>query len=110
MELPEFRDHFGSFAWPWYTTGVEEYKDLLSKHKFSRYNVWGEEKKQYFPDANSIIGWIEEPCLIPFVAVLPEELKTLFRDLVIDKMLQRTEVSGGIYLEVFRRINVYCEK
>jgi len=110
MELPEWVAYFKSFTWPWYMAKPVEYEKLLSSTEFRNYRVWGENKDRYFPDEESMIGWIEEPSLIPFLAVLPEDLKKPFRDAVVERMIERTKQRDGTYFEIFRRINVYAEK
>jgi len=88
----------------------EEYEALLSRTEFRNYKVWSENKDRYFPDEESMIGWIEQPSVVPFLAVLPEGLKKLFRDAVVEGLIERTKKRDGTYFETFRRINVYAEK
>jgi trans-aconitate methyltransferase len=110
MELPIFKRHFENFTWLWYTPKIEYYERLLSKTKFKGYKTWGENIKYYFPDEISITGWIEQPSIIPFLAVLPEDLKILFRNTVVERIVKETKQSNGTYLEIFRRINAYAKK
>jgi len=110
MELPEFVTRFKDFRWPWYTPKPEEYEALLSRTEFRNYKVWSENKDRYFPDEESMIGWIEQPSVVPFLAVLPEGLKKLFSNTVVKRMIERTKQRDGSYFEIFRRINVYAEK
>ena len=56
------------------------------------------------------MGWIDNPCLIPFVQALPSELRKSFRDAVVEEILIHTRQSDGTYLEPFRRINVWAQK
>lgn len=78
--------------------------------KYENYKVWGENKDRYFPDEESMAGWIEEPSIVPFLAVLPEDLKKLFRNAVVKRVIERTKQQDGTYFEIFRRINVYAGK
>lgn len=110
MELPEFVTWFKDFRWPWYTPKPEEYEALLSHTEFRNYKVWSENKDRYFPDEESIIGWIEQPSIVPFLAVLPADLKKLFRDAVVEGVIERTKKRDGTYFEIFRRVNVYAER
>jgi hypothetical protein len=41
--------------------------------------------------------------------VLPADLKKLFRDAVVERMIEKTKQRDGTYFETFRRINVYAE-
>jgi trans-aconitate methyltransferase len=110
MDLPQFSSYFGGFEWPWYMPKIEEYEKLLSRTKFRNYKVWGENADRYFRDEKLMIGWIEQPSIVPFLAVLPENMKKLFRDLVVEKMIKRTKQPDGTCFETFRRINVHAEK
>jgi len=110
MDLPQFSSYFRGFTWPWYMPKVEEYEKLLSHTKFRNYKVWGENADRYFRDEKLMIGWIEQPSIVPFLAVLPENMKKLFRDLVVEKMIKRTKQPDGTCFETFRRINVHAEK
>jgi trans-aconitate 2-methyltransferase len=86
MRLPAYVPYFKTFRWPWYMPRVEEYEALLSRTYFRRYWVWGENKDRYFSDEESLIRMVEEMGLVPSIAVLPEDLKQLFRDTVINKL------------------------
>jgi trans-aconitate 2-methyltransferase len=110
MELPAYVPYFKDFRWPWYMPKSEEYEALLSRTEFRNYKVWKENKDRYFPDAESMIGMVEEAGLVPFIAVLPEDVKRPFRDAVVKRMIERTKKRDGTYFETFRRINVYAEK
>jgi trans-aconitate 2-methyltransferase len=70
----------------------------------------GENADRYFRDEKPMIGWIEQPSIVLFLAVLPENVKKSFRDLVVKKMIKRTKQPDGTCFETFRRINVYGEK
>jgi len=61
---------------------------------------------RYFPDAESITLWIENPSLVPFLEHLPAAESGPFRDLVVDAMLRATRQPDGTYFETFRRINL----
>jgi trans-aconitate methyltransferase len=110
MELSEFVTGFKGFQWPWYMSNPDEYEKLLSGTVFRNYRVWGENKDRYFRDEQSMIGWIEQPGIVPFLAVLPDDLKRLFLDTVVERMIERTKQRDGTYFEIFRRLNVYAEK
>ncbi len=110
MELPEFVNWFEGFLWPWYMPTPEEYETLLSHTNFRIYRVWSENKDRYFQDAEALISMVEEAGLVPFNAVLPEDLKQFFRDMVIDRLVAETKQPDGRYFETFRRINICAEK
>jgi len=110
IEFYEFKKYFKNFVWPWYMPKINEYGKLLSKTGFKNYNAWGENIEHYFPDEKTMIGWIEQPSIIPFLAVLPKDLKDLFKGMVVEKMIKRTKQADEKYHEIFSRINVYAEK
>jgi trans-aconitate 2-methyltransferase len=110
MRLPMYVPYFKNFRWPWYMPSAEEYEALLSRTDFRTYRVWGENKDRYFSDEESLIRMVEEMGLVPFIAVLPEDLKQLFRDTVINRLIAKTKQPDGRCFETFRRINVYAEK
>ena len=89
---------------------MSEYEELLSVSSFHEWRVWIEPKEQSFPTAEAIVGWIDNPCLIPFVQALPADLRNPFRDGVVEAMLARTRRPDGTHLEPFRRINVWARK
>jgi trans-aconitate methyltransferase len=72
--------------------------------------VWGENADRYFPDADRITKWIDQPSLVPFKAVLQPPSRGFFRDLVVQKMPEATRQADGTYFEIFRRINVSARK
>jgi len=110
IELFEFKKYFENFKWPWYMPKLKDYETLLSKTKFRNCKAWGENINYYFPDEKAMIGWIEQPSIIPLIAVLPRNLRDSFRNLVIEKMIEKTKQADGTYLEIFSRINAYAEK
>ena len=110
MALPPFAQALAGFRWPWFFPGVSEYEELLSVSPFHEWRVWIEPKDQGFSTAEAIVGWIDNPCLIPFVQALPADLRKPFRDGVVETMLARTRRPDGTHFEPFRRINVWASK
>ena len=88
----------------------EDYEKLVRKTGFLNCKVWCESVKHYYPDENALTGWVDQPGIIPFIAVLPEGVKESFRNSVIKDMKDKTKQPDGTYLEIFERINVYAEK
>ena len=110
INLPEFRTYFENFTWPWYMPEIEEYEKILSHVKFKNCKIWGENADRYFPDEKSMIGWIEQPSIVPFLVVFRENMKKLFTDSVIKRMIKKTKQPNRTCFETFRRINVYARK
>ncbi len=110
MTQAPFLEAFARFRWPWFFPTLAEYEVLLSAAAFSEWRAWLERKDQRFPNAESIIGWIDNPCLIPFLGALPPHLRRPFRDAVVADMLDQTRRPDDTYLEPFFRMNVWARK
>lgn len=110
IRLPQFAGHFSAFEWPWYMPSVGEYELLTQRFPFSTASVSGENADRFFADRETMIKWIDQPSLVPFMKLLPDECKADFRQLVIDRMIQRTCQADGRCFETFRRINVLARK
>lgn len=106
----EFKLYFAGFKWPWYMPSVDEYKSLAKSSGLHNVQVWGENADRYFPDAEAMIRWIDQPSLVPFLALLPDPAKASFRDFVVSRMIDRTQQGDGRCFETFRRINVSAMK
>ena len=110
MEADPFRDELKDFDWPWYMPTVESYRELARQIPFAAVTVWGESADRYFPEADALVGWIDEPSLVPFRQHLRRETGRRFRDAVVDRMLSETRGDDGRYFETFGRINVLARK
>ena len=106
MSAEEFAVHFAGFDWPWYTPSVEEYSALMDASGLDNGRVWGENADRYFPDAEEMIKWIDQPSLVPFLAHVPDRAKPRFREYVVKRMIEETRQDDGRCFETFRRINV----
>lgn len=110
MELEAFSPYFAAFQWPWYMPAVEEYTSLVEQSGFHDARVWGENADRFFPDAQTMVKWIDQPSLVPFMACVAEEDKSAFREFVVSKMIEQTQGDDGRCFETFRRINVFARK
>jgi trans-aconitate methyltransferase len=110
MALNRYTQYFNKFEWPWFMPEMDDYTRLVEKCCFSEILVWGENADRYFPDAESMAGWIDQPSLVPFLKYVPQNVKEGFRDRVVSKMLESTGQENGTFFETFRRINVYAVK
>jgi trans-aconitate 2-methyltransferase len=110
MEKEEFSRFFSDFSWPWYMPTIDEYTQLVSQSELNAVKVWGENADRYFPDTEAMIGWVDQPSLVPFLACIPESNKTDFREYVIGEMIQETKQADGKCFETFRRINLFARK
>jgi trans-aconitate methyltransferase len=110
MAEPPYADHFAAFRWPWFMPTVGAYRELLERSDFASFDVWEENADRHFPDAGAMTRWIDQPCIVPFLAVLPEALKRSFRDEVVADMIAATREPDGRCFETFRRLNVLARK
>ena len=110
MALGRFDKYFSRFEWPWCMPTVAEYEQLVRTAGFSPVRVWGDNIENFFTHADAMIGWLEQPCLVPFLAVIAEPDKKSFRDFTTARMLEENRQSDGRFLEIFRRINLFAVK
>ncbi len=106
----EYKKYFSEFQWPWYMPSVDEYENNLKDFVFSELNVWSENTDRFFPDKEAMIGWVNQPNIVPFLKNIPEDKKELFREIVIEQMIKETLQENGRCFETFRRINVLAKK
>jgi trans-aconitate 2-methyltransferase len=106
MSEEPFATAFQGFEWPWFMPGVDEYEELVAGSGFTHLEVWQEDADTVFATVEALIGWIDQPSLVPFLAHLQGSDRQRFRDIVVDRMVECTRQANGIFLEVFRRINM----
>jgi trans-aconitate 2-methyltransferase len=110
MEDPVYQMAFRGFAWPWYMPAVETYERLIRAVPFASARVWGEVADRYFPSVEAMVGWIDQPSLVPFRQHLDGAMGDRFRGEVIARMTGRAREADGRCFETFRRINVLARK
>ena len=111
LATPEFAPLFGRFTWPWTMPTVAETNSVVRSAGFDEVQVWNRRQDTRFPNAQPLISWIDQPCLVPFVTALQDiEQKRLFRKRVIQQMMTLTRQPNGDFLETFQRINVKAHK
>ena len=110
IALPMYAPYFKGFRWPWYMPKPEEYEEVLSRTEFRNYRVWDENRDTYFSEERRLISMVEEAGMVPFLAVLPEDVKQVFSKEVFERLIAKTKQPDGRCFETFRRINAYAEK
>jgi trans-aconitate methyltransferase len=110
MKAAPFAAAFAGFEWPWFMPSVKQYDRLLDEAGLEDTQVWMGPVKHRFSDEAELAGWLDQPCLAPFVGHLGEELGQAFRQAVVDKMIERTRQPDGSFVELFQRINVLARK
>ena len=109
MASPRYSRYFEQFLWPWYMPTVEAYEDKVRSTGLFDSRGWGEIADRSFT-AEGLIGWIEQPSIVPLLEQVASDDKQSFRDDVVARMLERTKMGNGNYLETFRRINLLARK
>jgi trans-aconitate methyltransferase len=110
MSLDGISSGFDGFQWPWYMPVVSEYETLVQRSGFRDPRVWGENADRFFPDAEAMIRWIDQPSLVPFLPRVGEGDRSRFRDYVVRRMIETTRQPDGRCFETFRRVNVFARK
>ena len=111
MQLPSYSEYFNTFEWPWYMPNIKMYQSLAEKFPFSEVNVWGENADRYFPNAEEMIKWIDQPSIVPFLKCIHSEKDAKnFRKIVVEKMVQETTQRDNTCFETFRRVNLRAIK
>ena len=110
MELIRFSGYFEDFEWPWYMPSVEEYKGLVEESSFCNAQVWGENADRFFPDAEAMIRWVDQPSLVPFLARVAERDKVSFREFVAGRMIEETDPSRRQVLRDLPTHQLTCSK
>jgi len=110
MSSQEFGTHFVGFEWPWFMPAVTEYSRLVESSGLRSVQVWGENADRFFPDQETMIRWIDQPSLVPFLPCVAAGARESFRSFVVRRMVEVTKQEDGTYFETFRRINVAAIK
>ncbi len=110
MQFPEYETYFRDFAWPWYMPGLAQYRELIDRGPFREFQLKGENADRYFPDRETMIAWLDQPSLVPFLKLLEPEARKPFRDAVVERMVAATLQADGTCFETFRRIDVCARK
>jgi trans-aconitate methyltransferase len=109
MALPEFRDAFVNFEWPWYMPGTGEYRKNFAGTGYKSISTWLEDTGKDF-DRAGLEKWIDQPSILPFLPVLKPEQKQPFRDAVVKKTLEAAKKGDDKYYIDFIRMNVKAVK
>jgi trans-aconitate methyltransferase len=110
MAEAEYADFFRGFDWPYYMPKVNDYHAVAARAGFRELKVWGENADRFFPDAEAMIRWLDQPSLLPFLPRVPPAQREGFRAEVIARMMDETGCEDGRHFEAFRRIHVFGKK
>ena len=110
MSAKPWSELFQDFTWPWFMPSRDTYETMAADAGFSRLEVTDLVRDQVFPTAEAMVAWIDQPCIVPFLAALPKSERTVFRDEVVRRTLERAGRPDGTCFESFRRIRVYATR
>jgi trans-aconitate 2-methyltransferase len=110
MAQPRYAPGFQTFDWPWYMPKPDDYRRLASRFPVGELQVYGENADRHFPDPETMIRWIDQPCLVPFLPCVPPGDRASFRAEVIERMVQATRQPDGPCFELFRRVHVFFRR
>lgn len=106
MAMDRFSGYFSAFTWPWYMPTLDVYQALAAQSGLGNIQVWSENADRFFPDIPTMVKWVEQPSLVPFLFHVAEGEKEAFRSCVVERMIDATQQSDGRCFETFRRINL----
>jgi len=110
MTDEKYKEHFRGFEWPWFMPTKAEYEELTADIGFSEVNIKFEDVGRFFANQDEMIKWIDQPCIVPFIAPLPDSEKSSFRDAVVEMMIEKTKQPDGRYYEPFMRLSIIARK
>lgn len=110
MQSGKYKKYFSHFEWPWYMPAKKDYAQAVADAGFANYNITEVNRDRFFSSADEMIKWIDQPSIVPFIRMIPNEIKAEFREEVIHTMLERTRQPDGTCFETFRRIHIRASK
>jgi trans-aconitate 2-methyltransferase len=110
MAQPRYAPGFQAFKWPWYMPAPDAYQRLASRLPCRKLRVYGENADRFFPGTETMIRWIDQPCLVPFLPCVAPADREAFRAEVIKGMVRATRQPDGRCFEQFRRVHVFFKK
>lgn len=110
IQSEKYRQYFSDFEWPWYMPTKDEYEKIIAASGYSTYTIDEVNKDRFFSNVDEMIKWIDQPSIVPFISIIPKEMKMEFRDDVIKSMSAKTLQPDGTCFETFRRIQIKARK
>lgn len=110
IQSKKYKQYFSDFEWPWYMPAKDDYEKIVAASGCCRYSIAEVNRDRFFSNADEMIKWIDQPSIVPFISMIPEEMKMEFRDDVVQAMLTKTLQPDGTCFETFRRIRIKASK
>lgn len=105
-----YKDYFKNFTFPWFFPSKKQYEEMLSQMGYSDFAITEVNRDKFFETSDAMVKWIDQPCIVPFIERIPDRHKDVFRQTVIEQMLEKTRQPDGTCFETFRRLQVYATK
>jgi trans-aconitate 2-methyltransferase len=109
MGKPAYRRYFAGFEWPWHMPEADAYEVLLREAGFREVSVQCRINDRSF-NLDQLLGFLDQPALVPFLAQVAEVDKKQFRAEVVQATLELTAQGQDEYFEAFRRLIVSASK
>ncbi|MFX1273405.1 MAG: class I SAM-dependent methyltransferase [Promethearchaeota archaeon] len=87
-KLSKYKEYFNSIEFPWRFLSTKETKLILKKIGFKEINTEIYKFNRTFRDENELINYSKAAALVPYLSVLPNELKNGFIDKFKEIMLE----------------------
>lgn len=110
IQSEKYKQYFNDFEWPWYMPTKNNYEKIIIDSGFFVYSITEVNRDRFFSNTDEMIKWIDQPSIVPFISIIPDEMKAEFRDEVINAMLEKTLQKDGTCFETFRRIHIKASK
>lgn len=110
MAEPQFKSFFHSFSWPWFMPTLQKYTEIISEIELTAIEIWEENADRFFETEETMIKWIDQPSIVPFLKHIPNEKQHSFRNYVVERMVKETKNNSDTCFETFRRINIKAKK
>jgi trans-aconitate methyltransferase len=106
----DYAGYFENFEWPWYMPTLTQYRELLDRTAFAVRQLWSRNADKYFENVEAMVQWIDQPSLVPFLKQVDQRDRQRFRNVVVERMIERTKQGDGTCYETFRRVNVLARR
>jgi len=79
-KIKRFREHFRKITLPWRFLTIDENIKILKDNKFSNINIEPYRFIHEFKTCESLLGYFKSAAMVPFLNVLPDNLKNEFEE------------------------------
>jgi len=105
-QIKKFKEYFRKITLPWRFLTIDENIKILKENKFSNINVEPYRFIHEFKTFEDLLGYFKSAAMVPFLNVLPDNLKNVFEEKFLEiylnennQKLDITTTRGFIYAE-----------